>query len=500
MKSQLRATAILASSSFVTVVVGLVSSKVWALLVGPTGVGLFGLMQSLVGIGGIVAGLGIGTGLVRLGAQAVGQGERSRVEALRLSTNRLSLVLGATAVLGFWLLRRTLGERVLGGAGHAGDVVLVGAAVCLTLVWTARISILNAYRRVGGLARFAVAHSLLGAAAGLGALWFLRERGIAVAVLATAATGVLVAAYMVRRELAGEPRVRPSSGELWGATRDLLRFGVPYSASSLVGYGVSMAVPIVLVLLHLVSTEEIGYFRASLSLSAGYFGFLLAAMAKDYYPRISAVSSNAPEMIGLVNQQLRLVTLIGAPIVVVGQVLSAQVVPLLYSGAFLPAAAILEWQLAAQLFVLWSWSLGFVLLARGRSGAFLLSESIGGTLLIGSTCLGVVRFGLPGAGIGYLFAYALYVCVVWALARREIGLVIETRNLRLFAAAVAASLSIKAVMSLHPGPVAAVVGGVIAAGVVAASAASLWGHLRPTSLPAVDVARSGAFTGWPRRG
>lgn len=479
MKAQLRATAILASSSAVTVVVGLVSSKAWALLVGPEGVGLFGLMQSLVGIGGIVFGLGIGTGLVRLGAHAIGQQEHSRVEALRGATIRLSLILGVAAAGSFWLLRKPLSREVLGGSEYGGDVAVVGLAVCLTLVWTARVSILNAYRKVRELAWFGVAHSVLGSAAGLAVLWAWRERGVAAAVLATAATGVAISYVMVRRAGEDQPRAVPTRAERLTAMRDLVRFGVPYSASSLVGYGVSLSIPIVLVLVQLLTTEEVGYFRAALTLSAGYFGFLLAAMAKDYYPRLSAASADAAEMVELVNQQIRLVTLIGAPIIVAGQLLSSVVVPLLYSREFLPAAAILEWQLTAQLFVLWSWALGFVLLARGRSGSFLLSETIGGALLVGSTCLGVLRYGLPGAGIGYFFAYVCYLGVVWLIARREIGLAIDVRNLQLFAGALGASLTIKAVMQLYSGPASVVVAAAIALVVVLASLSSLWRHLRP---------------------
>ena len=82
MRSALRATAVLSSGSVVQIGVALLVSKVWAVLVGPAGVGLFGLLQSLIGIGTIVASLGVGMGMVRLGAQALGSGDERRAAAL----------------------------------------------------------------------------------------------------------------------------------------------------------------------------------------------------------------------------------------------------------------------------------------------------------------------------------------------------------------------------------------------------------------------------------
>ncbi|HEU0079137.1 MAG TPA: hypothetical protein VFQ76_15900 [Longimicrobiaceae bacterium] len=58
MKAALRATTVLASGSAVTMVVGVVSAKAWALLVGPPGMGQLALLQGMVGLGGSSPGWG----------------------------------------------------------------------------------------------------------------------------------------------------------------------------------------------------------------------------------------------------------------------------------------------------------------------------------------------------------------------------------------------------------------------------------------------------------
>src|SRR2546426_9836309 len=70
-KSILGATALLGGSSVVSILVGLVSVKVWAVLLGPSGLGLLGLLQSFLDLAVLVAGMGIGAGLVRSGANAL---------------------------------------------------------------------------------------------------------------------------------------------------------------------------------------------------------------------------------------------------------------------------------------------------------------------------------------------------------------------------------------------------------------------------------------------
>ena len=71
MISPARATGILAFGTAGTVLAWILVAKALAILTGPDGVGLYGLLQSLLGFAAIVFGLGVGTGIVRATARAV---------------------------------------------------------------------------------------------------------------------------------------------------------------------------------------------------------------------------------------------------------------------------------------------------------------------------------------------------------------------------------------------------------------------------------------------
>ena len=53
----------------------------------------------------------------------------------------------------------------------------------------------------------------------------------------------------------------------------MLRFGLPYTASMLVGTGVVLVMPVLV--LHVVGSASVGYYRAAATIGIAYLGFLL---------------------------------------------------------------------------------------------------------------------------------------------------------------------------------------------------------------------------------
>jgi len=75
----LRSTALIGASSVATVALGVVRTKAMAVLLGPAGVGLFGLYGSIADVTQNVAGMGVNGSGVRQIAAAVGSGDTDRI-------------------------------------------------------------------------------------------------------------------------------------------------------------------------------------------------------------------------------------------------------------------------------------------------------------------------------------------------------------------------------------------------------------------------------------
>lgn len=440
MKSIFRATAILSAGSMITVVVGMVTAKVLVLVLQPVGYGYYGLLQSFVGVTTLFAGLGMATGWVRLGARAATQNDHAVLAGLRSGAWLLFAGLSGITLLVLTIFRTALSRLALGNSDHGWTIVLMAFAILFTVAGNIQMGTLNAYHRVGALAKYAVANTIGSGLLTIGAVLIWHAQGIVPAVVAGGVVGWVASGYYLRREIK-VVHVRPSRKETLQSAWALARFGGPFCLSMAVGTGVQLALPMVVV--HLLNPASVGYYKAASAISVGYLGFLVAAMGQDYYPRISAVAHQPGALVKLINEQHRLVMLIGVPIILGMLAIVPVFIPIVYSRKFMPAAAILEWQLIGDIFKFSAWTMSWAVLARCKSYVYFITESIGGATMVVFTWLGVRWFGLAGLGISFLASYIIYYLVVWSVVRREVPLVWTASNKKMILGALAAAFIIR---------------------------------------------------------
>src|SRR5205085_6196082 len=77
-----------------------------------------------------------------------------------------------------------------------------------------------------------------------------------------------------------------------------LHFGVPFTGSMLVGAGVQMLMPVLV--LHALSRADVGFYRAAAAVAVNYLSFLLTAMGQDFYPRSEEHTSELQSQSNLV--------------------------------------------------------------------------------------------------------------------------------------------------------------------------------------------------------
>jgi PST family polysaccharide transporter len=440
MLSSLKATAVLASSSIVTVLLGLISSKVYAVALGPPGLGFLVLLQSLLGFAGLLVGMGIGTGIIRLVPSALADKNLEEVAALYKAARLLLWILGCAGILIFVLFSGPISQLMLGSSAYALNVALVSPALLLNLTAGLATSFLNAHHRIKTLAKVTVVTSIASTIVNVGLIWVWRIDGITVAFIAGAAINWLVVHYFVRKEI-GPVATPLSNAPLLPTFKRLLQFGIPYTGSMLVGTGVQLLMPVLV--LHTLGAGVVGYYRAAITVSVSYPGFLLTAMGQDYFPRVSAARDEPAELGRLVNDQYRLVLIIGVPLILCLLALTPLLIAVIYTPQFAPAVDVLEWQLIGDLFKLSSWTLGYVILARSSGQVLFLTEFIAGCMLVFTSWAGMQWFGTVGLGIGFLITYIVHFLVNWAIVRREIHFAWNRSNTLIFLAALSAALVIR---------------------------------------------------------
>lgn len=479
----LRSSSIIGGASALNIVVGLVRTKVAAVLLGPAGVGLIGLLQSVMATGATVAALGFDTAGTRQIAEANGRTDDAAVAAARrgLFWGALGLALLGGAVL--WMLRGVVAQAALGDATRAGEVGWLALGVALTVAAGSQSALLTGLRRIGDLARMSVLSAVLASALGVGALLIWGQQAVLVFVLAGPLANVVLGHVFVSRL----PRiVAPATPlrELAGQWRMLARLGAAFMVAGLVGTLGQLFVR-TLVQREL-GVEALGHFQAAWAISMTYIGFILSAMGADYYPRLTAAIHDPKAANQMVNQQVDVAVLLAAPVFLAMLGLAPLVIDVLYSSRFAEAAVVLRWQVLGDVLKVVSWPLGFVILASGDGRTFMLVETLAVVTFVGLTWLGLPFVGIEATGIAFLGMYAVYLPVVYALARRRTGFRWDAVVLRHVAALVLMAVAVSSLAGWHT--LAGATAGVAAAGAFGLYSLTRLGHMAGTAGPAGRVA------------
>ena len=431
--------------SVVNVLIGLVRTKVAALILGPAGVGLVGLFHNLIQTGATVVSFGIGNVGTRQVAEA---SEDPRATAVaRRSIVFAAAVLGLVGALLLFVLRHLVAEVVLGDRGRASEVGWLALGVLLLVGAAAQNGILTGLRQIGTLARVSVLSALAGTIAGIAALLAWRERGVLAFVLLSPLATVLVGAWYLRQTPNRTGLIKlPDMRAQWSL---LMRLGLAFTLGSLAGTASQLAVRGMVQ--RQLGPDALGHFQAAWSISLNYIAFVLTAMASDYYPRLTAAMRDRAEAVRAINHQAEVALLLAGPLLVGTVAASPWVLRLLYSASFLPAVDLLRWQICGDFLKIASWPLGFVLLAAGRGKTFVAVESMGALVLVGVTAVALPLIGLPAPGVAYVTMYLVYLTAVLMLARQSIGFRLSGETLRVFVAVGGSLLLTLAALALSPG-------------------------------------------------
>ena len=411
-------------ASVLNILSGLVKMKVAALLLGPMGVGLIGLYQSFVQTGGAIASLGLGTVGTRQIAAAEAEGGATAVGPVRRALFWGTLALSLIGGLLFFAASDWLAYHVLEAPQLRQDVAWLSLGVALTVAAGSQGALLTGLRRIGDLARVQVAAGVLGTVVGALAVWTWGASGILVLVLvAPLVTFVVGHFYVARLERPLGPRASPRAMAVtW---KHLAVLGVPFMLSGLITTVANLTAR-TLVQREL-GSDDLGQFQAAWAIGMTYLSFVLAAMATDYFPRLSAVMGDRAKAISIVNEQTEVALILCGPVILAMLAFSPLVVHILYTSAFTPTVGILRWQLLGDLLKIISWPLGFVLLASGAGRSFIFAESSGMGVFVGAVLIGLPLGGVTATGVGFLLLYAVYLPIVYLMCRRRIGFRWTTR-------------------------------------------------------------------------
>ena len=487
----IRSMMIIGSAQAVNILISIVRMKVLAVLLGPSGVGLLSIYNSLQGMVQQTAGLGMGSSGVREIASS--RGEEATLSRVRRVLFAAHLLQGGLAMAAVWLLRVPIATWLFGDTTRVTEVGLIGIAILLALLGTAQTALLQGLRQISDLGRVTVLAAFTGTAAGLLAVWMQGESGLIWFILVQPLATVFVALHYTRR-LPKPTVARLSVTETWEIWKPMAKLGAAFMLG-----GLATTATLLLVrgrISQELGLDAAGHFAAAWGITMTYVGFLLGAMAADYYPRLTEVIHDKVAAVRLMNDQAQLGLAIGGPVLLLLIGLAPWVITLLYSAEFGPAVMLLQWQTVGNVFKLASWALGFSFVAAARSKTFLFLQLNFNILFLLMLWPTLASFGIQAAGPAFTIAYILHFCLLYILTRRIHGFRFQPLSLGLLG--LHAGLAIALLGLALVAPLAAA-----AASPVLAGATGLFGlrvvlvKIGPEGRLASRFARFYKVIGWP---
>jgi len=416
----LKSSAVVGGSQILNIGIGMLRTKAMAVLLGPSGFGLFGLYSSLVNLAQTLAGMGVNSSGVRQIAAAASTGDERRIAETVMVLRRVSVLLGLLGAALMMLFSRQISIITFASDRQSTAVSWLSIAVFLTLISASQTALIQGMRRIADLAKIQVLGALFGLVCGVPLVYFFRERGVVPSLICVAAM-TIVTSWWYSRKIAVSSGVPLTTGgaHIRQEVEGLLKLGLAFMISSLITLGVAYAIRVTI--LHRIGFEATGLYQSAWTLGGLYVGFILQAMGADFYPRLTANAEDDGVCNRLVNEQAQVGLLLAGPGVIASLTLAPVIITLFYSARFGAAVEILRWICLGTMLQVISWPMGFVIVAKAKRGLFIGCEVAWGIVSIGLAWLCIVRFGLVGAGIAYFGSYIFHAAMLYVIVRRLSG-------------------------------------------------------------------------------
>jgi len=424
----MKATSIFGGVQLINVIISIIRSKFIAVLLGPAGMGIAGLLTSTTGFIGALTNFGIGTSAVKDVSEANASGNHARVALIITVLRKLVWVTGllgmvVTIVFSPWLSRLTFGN-----SDFTWSFLWISVSLLINQLSSGQMVLLQGMRRLQFLAKANLSGSILGLMVTVPLYYYMGLKGIVPGIIATALFTLLGSWYFARK--VSIEKVKVNATVTYAEGKGMLTMGFMISVSSMIALGVAYLVRIFIS--HTGGLEEVGFYNAGFAVVNGYVGLVFAALSTDYYPRLAAVASDNTKSRILINQQAEIAFLILAPVIIVFLVFINWIIILLYSSKFIPVNDMILWAAMGMFFKAGSWSIAYLFLARGASRLFFWNELLANFYVLLFNVAGYHYFGLTGLGVSFMLVYIVYLLQVYLISSKKYSFSFSKETITIF--------------------------------------------------------------------
>ena len=395
---------------------GLVRTKLIALLLGPSGMGLASLFNTTVGFVSQATNLGVSFSAVRHLSSLYDAGDVSALAHFVKVVRGWSLLTALLGMLVCVMIGPLLSQTTFAWGNHSLHFMLLAPAVGMLAITGGETAILKAMRSLGALASVQVLAVVAALVISIPIYYFFGESGIVpVIVLMALATMLLT----VRHSYRLVPLQLSGAKGMLGEGMEMVRLGVAFTLAAVIGSASELFIRSYLNVVG--DLDVLGLYNAGYMLTLTYAGMVFSAMEADFFPRLSGVQHDIAATNECVNRQMEVSLLLLSPMLAALMLSLPILIPLLFSAQFLPVVEMGQVATLAMYLKVMTLPVAYITLARGYSLSYLFLETSYYVAFIVLFIVGYEHWGLYGTGVAVALAHLFEYVLVNGYAYKKYG-------------------------------------------------------------------------------
>lgn len=403
----LKATSLFGSVQFLNIVIAVIRSKFTAVLLGPTGMGIVGLLTNTIGLIAGFTNFGLETSAIKNISQA--NNNNSKVLETEIST--LQKLVWYTGILGMLLtilFSSFLSKIVFNNSDYTYVFIWISISLLFKQLTAGHLVVLQGLRRLKLLAKANLFGSIIGLLVTIPLYYLYGIDAIAIVIVFSSLIG-LACSWFFFRKIEIKP-IRLSVRDVFSNGKGMIKLGFSLSIIGLLTLLTSYILQIIIS--NNGGVVQVGLYNAGFTILNTYVGMIFTAITVDYFPRLAAVITDNFALKTTVIQQAIISLLIITPIIILFLTFAPFIINLLYSKKFITVVPMVTWAILGMLFKAVSFTMGYILIAKEDSKLFIKTSISFNLLFLFNNYFAYVYFGLEGLGVSFLTNFIIHFFVL----------------------------------------------------------------------------------------
>ncbi|KAF2512766.1 O-antigen translocase [Flavobacterium zhairuonense] len=410
----LKTTSLFGGVQFFSILISIIRTKLIAVFIGPAGMGIIALLNSTLGVLSSISGFGIETSSVKNISENYKNEDLKTVAKTIQIVKKIVFFTGIFGMLLTFVFSKALSIMTFGDSSQTFAFAVLSITVFFKQLSSGQLAVLQGLRSFRLLAKANLYGNLFGLLFSIPLYYFLKIDAILPTIIIASLSAFIFSFYYSNKVKTEKEKIHNSELLLEG--KAIVKLGFMLTISSVLTLLSTYLVQIFVGKIG--GLEQVGFYNAGFTLLNSYVGIVFTVMSTDYFPKLASINTDNDKVRESVQQQAFISVLIITPIIVSFIAFSSLIIKLLYTSKFEAIIPMICAGIIGMLFRAVSWSMGFILIAKGDSKMFIKTAIGFNTLSLLMNIAGYYFYGLQGLGISFCLYFLCHF----------IGLKIITKN------------------------------------------------------------------------